>query len=76
MMKRSARVGGKLLEIDCVMEELEKIHIPELRKVFEETNSDYSKLCAISLAGHQEDQAKRDADAAKLVDLKKSIKFE
>ena len=76
MMKRRVQVSGRRLEIDCVLEELQTDHVPELRKVFDETNSEYSKFYAARQAARQTEQAKRDAEAAKLAELKKNIKFD
>jgi hypothetical protein len=76
MMKRRAQVSGKRLEIDCVLDELEGDHLPELNKVFDETNSEYSKFYTARQAARQAEQAKREAEAAKLAELKKNIKFE
>lgn len=40
-MKRKASVYGKQLEISCVPEELQEVHIPELNKVIAQTNQAY-----------------------------------
>lgn len=76
MMKRRAQVSDKRLEIDCVLEELESDHLPELRKVFDETNLEYSKFYAAKQAVRHAEQVKREAEATKLAELKKNIKFD
>ena len=75
-MKRHAQVGGKQLEISCVLEELETEHLPEFRKVFDETNAEYSKFDAARQVAHEAQLTKRDAEAAKLAEMKKDIKFD
>ena len=76
MMKRRARVYGDSLEIVCMPEELEKDHVPELKKVIAETNEAYKKYAAQRERARQveEEQAKRQTQ--QLSELKKRLKFD
>jgi hypothetical protein len=76
MKKTRAQASGMRLEIDCILDELEKTHLPELRTVFEETNAAYATFYAKIEAALQAEQAKRNAEAAKLAEMKKTIKFD
>lgn len=76
MKKSRAQVSGKCLEIDCILDELEKTHLPELRAVFDETNAAYEAFCAKREADLQVEQAKRSAEAIKLAEIKKIIKLD
>jgi hypothetical protein len=76
MKKSRAQVSGKRLEIDCISDDLEKTHLPELRTVFEETNAAYATFYSKREAALQAEQAKRNAEAAKLAEMKKIIKFD
>lgn len=76
MMKREASVSGSRLTICCVPDELEKSHLPELKKVIDETNQKYKQYLESKRAAQQHadqiEQEKRD----KLRDLKNNLKFD
>ncbi|MGF6400594.1 hypothetical protein ABH905_004260 [Pseudomonas frederiksbergensis] len=75
-MKRNASVSGKRLEIYCVPDELQNVHIPELNKVIGETNDAYRLQLA---DGQQKAAAQVAAEAAeqeKLASIKAGLKFD
>lgn len=76
MMKRRASVFGDTLEIICMPDELEKDHVPELKKVIAETNDAYKRWIADreQMRQVQEEQAKRQKQ--ELSDLKGRLKFD
>jgi hypothetical protein len=76
MMKRRAYVSGSTLQIDCVPDELEKDHIPELKKVIEQTNRAYAAYHAKREQKRAAEAARQAEEAEKLGNLKKSIKFD
>jgi hypothetical protein len=76
MMKRNASVSGKRLEIYCVPEELQKNHIPELNKVFAETNQAYRQHLAHAEQKASEQAAAEAAERARLAKIKAGLKFE
>jgi len=75
MMKRRARVAGSRLTIHCVPNELEKDHLPELRKVMEETNDRYRRHVANQA---REERARAEREQAQKDEIKKlkGIKFD
>jgi len=76
MMKRRARVIGQRLYVDCVPDEFEREHLPELKKVFDETNRAYAAHHAQVQAREQAAADREAAEKAKLADLKKNLKFD
>lgn len=76
MRKRRAYVSGSTLQIECVPDELEKDHIPELKKVIDQTNQAYATYHAKREQHRAAEAAKQAAEAEKLASLKKSIKFD
>ena len=74
-MKRRARVAGSRLTIHCVPNELEKDHLPELRKVMEETNDRYRRHVANQA---REERARAEREQAQKDEIKKlkGIKFD
>ena len=76
MMKRRAEVRGKRLEIECVPEELQPDHLPELKKVIDATNEAYGKYHAQVALAQQAEVVAQVADAAKLAELKNKLKFD
>ncbi|GLH67740.1 hypothetical protein [Geothrix edaphica] len=76
MRKRRAHVSGNSLTIECVPDELERDHIPELKKVIAETNAAYAKYHAQRQQERAEEEAKKASDSEKLAQIKKTIKFD
>src|SRR5688500_12168066 len=76
MMKRKARVSGRSLQIDCVPDELEAEHLPELKKVIADTNQAYSKYADAQARQRESDAAREAATAAQLKEIKGRIKFD
>jgi hypothetical protein len=75
MLKRRAQVAGNRLEIIAMPEELEREHLPELKKVIAETNAAYAPVAA-----RREKEAELAAAEAKrqkdeLRSLKDNLKF-
>lgn len=75
MMKRRARVSGGRLTIHCVPDELEKDHLPELKKIADETNQRYKEHLAQKERDDQREQERADAQKAEL-DKLNNIKFD
>ena len=75
-MKRRAHVSGSRLEIDCVLDELEADHLPELCNVVAETNKEYAKYHAAKNAAQAAEKQRREAEAERLAQLKKNINFD
>jgi len=75
MRKRRATISGKRLEIFCVPDELEKDHLPELKKIIAETNQIYRKFLEANQQAEAARNAKVAAEQEKLANMKKSIKF-
>jgi hypothetical protein len=76
MMKRRAEASGSVLNVECVPDELEKDHVPELKKVIDETNRAYANYHAQRQQQIAADAARTAADAEKLASIKKSINFD
>jgi ABC-type Fe2+-enterobactin transport system substrate-binding protein len=76
MMKRHARASGNTIAIECVVDELESEHLPELKKVISETNTAYRRFHEQKQAHIAGLMAQEAADAAKLAELKKKLKFD
>lgn len=76
MMKRRAEVAYNSLSIVCMPEELEKDHLPELRKVIEQTNAAFAGHVASQEQGRRADEESAALEKKKITDLKKSIKFD
>lgn len=76
MMKRRAEVHGRQLIIECVPEELQKDHMPELKKVINDTNEAYGRYQTQIAKTQQAEADAKASDAAKLAELKKKIKFD
>ncbi len=76
MMKRNAHVSGAQLEIYCVPEELEKNHIPELKKVISQTNEAYRHYLVRAQNEAEARAAKESAERARLSDIKSKLKFD
>ncbi|MGM8850120.1 hypothetical protein ACS8E6_06365 [Salinicola halophyticus] len=75
MMKRRARVSGGRLTIHCVPDELEKDHLPELRKIANETNQRYKTHLAQKERDDWREQERADAQKAE-IDKLNNIKFD
>lgn len=76
MVKRNASVSGNRLEIRCVPDELEKDHIPELKKIIQETNQAYRQHISQEQQAAQKEAARVVADKEAILNLKKNIKFD
>ena len=76
MVKRRASVSGDRLTITCVPEELEKDHLPELKKLIDETNQKYKEYSAKQQAEEEWRKQVEDGEKEKLRNLKNSIKFD
>ncbi|WP_147275237.1 hypothetical protein [Thioalbus denitrificans] len=76
MMKRNASVSGKSLTICCVPEELEKHHLPELKKVIEETNQKYKEYLQAQQVQEQQRAEQEKAEKEMLSNMKGSIKLD
>ena len=76
MMKRRASVAGAALEIECGLDELESDHLPELKKIIDETNKAYARHVAD--VAQAEDALKKQTrtDKQQVADAKKTIKFD
>ncbi len=59
--KCQAAVSGDMLEVICMLEDLEKVHLPELQQTVAKTNSTYKEYAAALewLTQAQEEAAKR-----------------
>lgn len=75
MMKRRAVVSGSRLTIHCVPDELEKDHLPELKKIANETNQRYKEHLAQRELDAQRERERAEARKAEL-DKLKNIKFD
>ncbi|MFQ6372819.1 hypothetical protein [Shewanella sp. YIC-542] len=75
MMKRRARVSGGLLTIHCVPDELENDHLPELRKIADETNERYKAYLAQKERDDRREQERANAQKAE-IDKLNNIKFD
>ena len=75
MMKRDAWVSGNHLTIHCVPDELENDHLPELKKIVDETNQRYKEHLAQRERDAQRERERADARKAEL-DKLKNIKFD
>lgn len=76
MMKREARVSGDRLEIYCVPDELEKHHIPELKKVASQTNQAYRQYLARRRQAADAQAAKEAEERDHLAEIKSRLKFD
>lgn len=76
MMKRRAHVFGRTLEIECVPSEIEKDHLPELKKIIAETNQAYAKYADAQARQRETESARNAATAQELKDVKNRLKFE
>lgn len=76
MMKRRAHVSGGRLEIECVPEELESDHLPQLKKVIAETNQAYRQYHTARQQQREAEDAQKNAHVAKMSDLKKKLSFD
>lgn len=76
MMKRRASASGDRLEIVCMPEELESDHLPELKKIVDETNQAYRRFATEQkrLKEIEVEAAKRQNEA--LANLKGRLKFD
>lgn len=75
MMKRRARVSGSRLTIHCVPDELEKDHLPQLKKIVDETNQRYTEYLIQKERDAQRERERTEAQKAEL-DKLKNIKFD
>jgi hypothetical protein len=75
MMKRRARVDRSRLTIHCVPNELEKDHLPELRKIMEETN-DWHRRHVANQASEEHARAEREKAQKDEIKRLKGIKFD
>jgi hypothetical protein len=76
MMKRRAQVLGRSVQIECVPDELEVTHLPELKKVIGDTNQAYSKIADAQARQREAEAAREAATAATLKEIKGRIKFD
>ncbi|MBX3628045.1 MAG: hypothetical protein KF892_23755 [Rhizobacter sp.] len=76
MMKRRAHVSGRRLEIECVPEELESDHLPQLKKIISETNQAYRQYHAARQQQREAEEARKEADSAKMSEFKKKLSFD
>ncbi len=76
MQKRHAAVSGDKLEIVCMMDELERDHLPEVKKIIAATNEAYGAYAKEQ--DHLQRQAEEDSMRQKeeLASLKKRLKLD
>jgi hypothetical protein len=75
MMKRRASVSGGRLTIHCVPDELEKDHLPELKKIMDETNQRFKEYLVQKERDAKRERERTEAQKAELEKLK-NIKFD
>jgi hypothetical protein len=75
-MKRRAQVSGNTLEIVAMPAELETDHLPELKKVIEETNAAYRAHATEQRRLRQHAEAEASARKEELAALKGKLKFD
>ena len=76
MMKRRAIVSGDRLEIICMLEELERDHLPELNKVMAETNEAYRKYAQEQNRRREIENEAAQRHREALSNLKDRLKFD
>ena len=76
MMKRRAEVSGDRIEIYCVPDELEKHHLPELKKIVAKTNASYREFLAVGERAERVRAAEEEAEHAGLAAIKDRLKFD
>jgi len=76
MKRRIVSVSGNALHIICVLDELEKDHIPELKKVVDETNQEYRKYLKRKQTKKRKRKQLAEEEKKQLSYLKKNIKFD
>jgi hypothetical protein len=75
-MKRNAKIQGDTLLIECVPEEIQKHHIPELQAVISATNLAYSESQLKQRHQEASRKAQEIENIEKIANLKKSLKFD
>ncbi|WP_145619710.1 hypothetical protein [Nitrospirillum bahiense] len=76
MSKRQAYVAGDRLEIICALSNLESEHIPELKKVIDDTNRTYQNYKIEQDRIAEAEEHKRSLERQELSDLKGRLKFD
>jgi len=75
MMKCRAFVAGDKLTVYTIPDDLERIHISELKKVIDKTNKQYKKyLSSVKLQAESKKKAS-EAEKAAFKRLNKNLKF-
>lgn len=76
MMKRRAEAYGSSIIIECIADELQNDHLPELKKIVADTNTAYRAYCEKQQHERERVAAQEAADKAKVADLKDKLKFD
>jgi len=75
MKKRDAFVSRNQLTIYCIPEELQMDHLPELKKIIEETNKSYRQYRTSQKIEAERKKQEKKAEKDALDSLKKTLKF-
>ena len=75
MKKRDAFVSRNQLTIYCIPEELQMDHMPELKKIIEETNKSYRQYRTSQKIEAERKKKEKQAEKDTLDSLKKTLKF-
>ncbi|WP_273995836.1 hypothetical protein [Vibrio parahaemolyticus] len=76
MMKRNAIANSYSITITCVPDELQQSHVPELKRVVEQTNNEYQSYLAQKAQHEAEMEAQATAEKEKLKKLSNDISFD
>lgn len=75
-MWREAWIDGQYIVIDCLPEELESIHLVDLKQDVEVTNDKYFELVRRKSEEEQKKKIERDAERQRLEDLASKLNFD
>jgi hypothetical protein len=75
-MWRHAHVEGDHIVIDCVLDEIEKYHLKDIKEDVNNSNLKYRQLIAQREQHQQRAQAARDKEQAEVDELAKRLKFD
>lgn len=76
MMKRNATANSYSITITCVPDELQQSHVPELKRVVEQTNNEYQSYLAQKAQHEAAMEAQATAENKKLKKLSNDISFD
>lgn len=74
--KHRASVSGDVLKVLCDPDDLRAIHLPELNKVIAETNEACRRYLADQQHKREAQAVKEAADRQKLLDVKRTLRFD